>query len=194
MPRPKRDLHDEIIRVAERLFFRYGIVRTSVEQIAKQLGTSKSALYRWFPSKEAILEAVMLKTLAKIDETTSRIVKSEADFERKLKELTTSTATQLSRFDPIFLRDLAIYAPVLWQEYETRRHARVEKIYGRLFREGRKRGLVRTDIPPRVLTEMYLNLTGLAVDPQVIARCRITSEEMYEAVTRLLLRGANSAG
>lgn len=46
-------------RVALELFTRYGYERTSLRQIAEELGINKASLYYHFASKEAILQSLM---------------------------------------------------------------------------------------------------------------------------------------
>lgn len=50
---------DHIIAVAAAAFAKEGYGATSMSTIAAQLGGSKATLYKYFPSKEALLEAVM---------------------------------------------------------------------------------------------------------------------------------------
>jgi AcrR family transcriptional regulator len=48
----------ELIAVAQALFFERGYEKTSVEEIISRAGLSKGAFYYYFPSKEAVLEAL----------------------------------------------------------------------------------------------------------------------------------------
>jgi len=68
---PNRTLYGEVMKVrtkarresivseATNLFCENGFERTSMSEIAKQLGGSKTTLYNYFPSKEALFEAVV---------------------------------------------------------------------------------------------------------------------------------------
>lgn len=53
---------DELIAVAERLFAQ-GYRRSSVRDLAAELGIRVSSLYHYFPSKDAILEAIIRRHL-----------------------------------------------------------------------------------------------------------------------------------
>lgn len=48
----------ELVATAQALFFERGYDRTSVDQIIARAGVSKGAFYYYFPSKEAVFEAV----------------------------------------------------------------------------------------------------------------------------------------
>jgi AcrR family transcriptional regulator len=49
----------EILDAAERVFTQYGARRANVEDVAKAAGVSRSTLYRAYPTKDALLRAVL---------------------------------------------------------------------------------------------------------------------------------------
>lgn len=48
---PKSDKRKQILRLAERLFSRYGSKRVTIEEICKQAGVSKPTFYKHFKNK-----------------------------------------------------------------------------------------------------------------------------------------------
>ena len=57
----------EILHAALRAFRRGGYHRTTLDDIARRLGVRKTALYHYFPDKEAILYACHMESLAELD-------------------------------------------------------------------------------------------------------------------------------
>jgi AcrR family transcriptional regulator len=55
-----------ILEAAEKLLQRWGIAKTTMEDIAREAGKGKSTLYYYFKSKRDILEAVALAEIARI--------------------------------------------------------------------------------------------------------------------------------
>ena len=55
----KEELRNDIIRIAENEFFYHGYQNASLRMIAKKANTTLGNLYHYFPSKEAILDAVL---------------------------------------------------------------------------------------------------------------------------------------
>ena len=62
------DTRARIIEVAEGLFRRIGFAKTTVADIAAELEMSPANIYRFFPSKNAIVEAICQRLLAELDE------------------------------------------------------------------------------------------------------------------------------
>ena len=56
----------EILKGAEHVFQRWGSVKTTMEDIAKEAGKGKSTLYYYFESKEEIFDAVVIGEFEKI--------------------------------------------------------------------------------------------------------------------------------
>lgn len=54
----KPNQRQQIIVTANKLFHENGYNKTSISEIARQIGLNQSSIYYWFPSKEAILESI----------------------------------------------------------------------------------------------------------------------------------------
>ncbi|MFZ0904118.1 MAG: TetR family transcriptional regulator [Mycobacterium sp.] len=55
------EITGRILRTAQEQFELVGIRRTSMEDIARQCGVGKATLYRRFPTKDAVVDAVVLR-------------------------------------------------------------------------------------------------------------------------------------
>jgi len=62
----EHERRDQIIQAADEHFRRYGYNKTSVADLAKAVGVSSAYVYRFFDSKQAIGEAVVARTLGRI--------------------------------------------------------------------------------------------------------------------------------
>lgn len=73
------DRKRQIIREAMRLFGRYGYDKVTVKQLARTCGITEPALYRYFPSKEAIYDTVLdsLESVHQYRELFARLEREE---------------------------------------------------------------------------------------------------------------------
>ncbi|WDR04552.1 TetR/AcrR family transcriptional regulator [Devosia rhodophyticola] len=62
------DRPDEVLDAALELFADQGFANTKVEQIAKRAGLSKGTVYLYFPSKQAIIEALVRRAVTPVAE------------------------------------------------------------------------------------------------------------------------------
>ncbi len=51
-------IREAILGAAERLFRKWGIGKTTMDDIAREAGKGKSSIYYYFPNKESVIEAV----------------------------------------------------------------------------------------------------------------------------------------
>ncbi len=54
-----KERHDYILEAAKRLFLRYGVKRTGMNDIAKEAGISRQTLYKAFANKDEVLRATI---------------------------------------------------------------------------------------------------------------------------------------
>jgi len=78
-------IKSSIIKAAENLFQKYGINKTTMEDIAKESRKAKSTLYYYFKNKEEIFDAVLIKEMNEIFQIVRDAVSVEKDFEGKMR-------------------------------------------------------------------------------------------------------------
>ncbi len=86
----KDPIREEILLGARDLFERFGFKKTTMEDIARQIGKSKSALYYYYKTKEEIFEGVILNEIETTHNMVAEAVKKEESAANKFRRLFTS--------------------------------------------------------------------------------------------------------
>jgi AcrR family transcriptional regulator len=81
------DTRARIIETAEALFRRLGFAKTAVADIAGELGMSPANVYRFFPSKNAIVEAICQRCLSELDEKAWAVARSRGSASARIERL-----------------------------------------------------------------------------------------------------------
>ena len=81
------DTKARIVEVAEALFRRLGYAKTAVADIAAELGMSPANVYRYFPSKNAIVEAICRHCLSDVEEQAWKVARSKAPAAERMERL-----------------------------------------------------------------------------------------------------------
>jgi AcrR family transcriptional regulator len=81
------DTRERIMQTAEGLFRRLGFAKTAVADIAAELKMSPANVYRFFPSKNAIVEAICKRCLGEIEEKAWAVARSKAPATQRLERL-----------------------------------------------------------------------------------------------------------
>jgi AcrR family transcriptional regulator len=85
-PRPE-DTRARIMETAETLFRRLGYAKTAVADIATELGMSPANIYRFFPSKTAIVQAMCERCLKALEEKVWAVARAKGPAAQRLERL-----------------------------------------------------------------------------------------------------------
>jgi AcrR family transcriptional regulator len=81
------DTRERIMATAEALFRRLGFAKTAVADIAAELHMSPANVYRFFDSKNAIVEAICRRCLSEVEDKAWSVARSKAAAAARLERL-----------------------------------------------------------------------------------------------------------
>jgi AcrR family transcriptional regulator len=181
---------ERIVSGARRHFFAHGFRGVTMDELARELGMSKKTLYVSFPGKRDLLHAVIDDKAAAIDADLERITSDrDAPFEERLARLLECFRTHAGEIQPPFVRDVRREAPELFERIERLRADLLERHFGRLLERGRRDGLVRKDIPVKLLIEVLLGVMSSVVNPQKVEELGTTPKVAMLSVLAVFLEG-----
>jgi AcrR family transcriptional regulator len=179
-----------IVAAARRHFFAHGFRHVTMDDLAAELGASKKTLYASFPSKEALLEAVLKDKFQSVEADLERMAADTGgDALDNLKRLLACLQHHTAEIQPSFVRDIRRSAPELFGVVERRRRGLIRRYFGKFFDDGRRRGIVRADIRIDVIIEILLGATEAVVNPQKLGELRLSPNEAYMDVINVVLKG-----
>jgi AcrR family transcriptional regulator len=186
----RTDARRRILEAAGARFFAHGFSRVRMDDLAEELGISKKTLYAHFPSKEALLQAVMRGMMREIAERVDDLTADRTmDFVEKLRTLMTFIGSRLARISRPFAEDLRRHAPELWREIEEFRSRKILGNFNRLFQEGMDRGVFRSDIHPRVLIMTYYHAIQNLVTPEFFAQVPLSAQQIFDTILQIIFEG-----
>jgi AcrR family transcriptional regulator len=180
-----------IVEAARAHFFSHGFRSVTMDDLAAALGISKKTLYVHFPDKIALLEAVLADKFAGLEAKLNEIARGHPhDFPAALHELLAGTQHELDEIKPPFVRDMRQKAPEVFKTVERRRAVLIERFFGRLFVEGQRTGMVRKDLPPKLMIEVLLAAVQAIVNPAKVEELGLTPKTGFASVVKVVLEGA----
>lgn len=189
-PEQTVSLQGRIVDAAREEFFAHGFRNVTMDDLSRQLGISKKTLYQFYPSKRHLLEAVLKQKFSEVEADIDReAARTPGDFGTTLQNLLQRVQFHSREISPAFIRDIQKEAPDLFQLVQDRRQTLIVKHFGTLFAEGAAAGLIRSDIPPHLLTAILLGVTNAVVNPTMLSTLGIAPSEAYAAVMSVVLHG-----
>ena len=129
-----------ILAGARRHFFSHGFRGVTMDDLAAELGMSKKTFYQHFPSKNALLEAVLEENFAVWMTLAAAVADCGKKFSVCLHFLLVSIQRQTQELQPAFVRDMQRSAPELFRRVQTRRGEIIQRHFSKLLTAGKKRG------------------------------------------------------
>jgi AcrR family transcriptional regulator len=186
----EHSVRDQIVEAAHEYFAHYGYAKTTVSDLAREIGFSKAYIYRFFESKQAIGEAIVGECLGEILAKVREAVDSGTDATDKLRKFakTVTSASIDLAFNDRKIYEVAAHAssenwaPV--QAYVERLQAILEDI----LREGRENGQFERKTPIDETRRAIYYALLLFIDPVFLQRTIDLLPDAQTEVTNLILR------
>lgn len=106
----ENDDEKRVIEAATERFMDAGIYKVTMDEIASDLHMSKKTLYKFFPSKEVMLKAIVQLIMKRVESEVQAITSSEKPFEEKLTAILTVVGKIMRRISRPFMTDVQRFA------------------------------------------------------------------------------------
>jgi AcrR family transcriptional regulator len=180
-----------IVEAARVHFFSHGFRSVTMDDLAEELGISKKTIYAHFPGKFDLLEAVLADKLTRVEATLREVMRAHPDdFPATLRKLLAGTQRELDEIKPPFVRDMRQKAPDVFKLVERRRAALIQRYMGKFFVDGQRLGMVRKDVPTRLIIEILLAMVQSIMNPPKMEELGMVPKEGYAGILKIVLEGA----
>jgi TetR/AcrR family transcriptional repressor of mexJK operon len=162
----RKDAEGRILTAARELFLEFGVAAVTTDKLAKAAKTSKMTLYKYFTSKEELLEAVVDKEVAKIYEPTKVEVTNETEYQNMLHLFCVNVLNilfdpQIVRFDQLMITQ-ALSNKAMSQQHYKRCYVPAIQELKRLIVMGQNKAYLKAAQAPEDIADMVLSsISGL---------------------------------
>lgn len=169
------DIRERIINACRALALDQGLHRFTMDALAVKAGVSKRTIYRYFDSKEAVIEATlddfMQGAAAKVEQMLLGEQNPIIFFNYFLNYLFTQGKFIIN---PAALSDLRLYYPQLWSRIDAFRLNQLRSVLNRLMAANPS---LLQDIDPRILAAALTAVIQNVLNPDFILENNLTFEE-----------------
>ncbi len=181
---------ERIVAAARQHFLTHGFRRVTMDDLARELGISKKTLYASFPSKMALLEAVLVDKFRSVEKDLSGITSTRSpDVLASLRRLLACMQHHTDEIKPPFVRDMRRESPETFHMVEVRRRDVIQRHFGTVLSQGRKAGIIRKDISTGLILEILLSAVQVIMNPSRILELGLTPTSGYHAIVTVVLEG-----
>ena len=189
------EVKSKIVNASRDLFFEFGPSRVKMEEIAEKLAISKKTLYKHFTSKDDVLAAVLDQAHCRVEDLMqgfkhSMTASSDEGFLQNLSDAGKQMADHLNTvWQSPFLKDIQRSYPDYWQAFMVRRRASILSMFQLICEEGKKRGVLRSELNYELFTLMYLACVENIMHPTVMNDLRMSGGEVFQMMMAIIFGG-----
>lgn len=183
-------VRDQITTAAHACFARYGYAKTTVADLAREIGFSKAYIYRFFESKQAIGEAICTSCLEKIVAQARSAIEDGGSYAEKFRRCfrTITTMSVDLFFQDRKLYDIAAHsAGEGWGSAMSYRQS-LNDMLGEIVRGGRESGEFERKTPLDETCRAILLAMSPFVDPLHLERNLDLLPDGQAELSSLILR------
>jgi AcrR family transcriptional regulator len=181
---------ERIISHAEERFLSSGFNKVTLDELSGELGISKKTMYKFFPSKDALLKTIVSAMQRRVEKNIVGIVESDKPILQKLAEFMLFIGKMAGRFSRAFQLDIQRFAPSVWKELEAFRREKIIKYFGAMIHEAKEEKIFRTDINDQIVFMMFLNSVQTIVNPEVLSQHSFSPKEAMYTIFHVIFEGS----
>jgi AcrR family transcriptional regulator len=184
------EIKDRILNAAQKQFLIYGFTKVTMDEIAAKIGMSKKTIYKFYPSKADVVNAIADKMFAEAEQGIQNIVQdTQVNFIEKLRNMMTFMGLHLSKLSQPLIEDIRQNAPQLWEKISDYRIKSLYKNFGSLIREGRQKRIFRNDIDEHLVLLIYVHVIQNIINPETLSQLPLSAPQVYEHVIKVIFEG-----
>ena len=179
------DARERLIAACLDLLRTKGLKRFTMDELALRAGMSKRTVYRYFGSKEEIIEKAVESLMYKVAWQAQEIIQSEKDPKEAVADMLEYLIRQASSIlTRETLDELRSHYPFLWQKIDRLRTERLEWLARELVARSPRQEVKSIDL--RIIASSIIASVQAVVNPDFILDNNLTFEETVTQLTTFL--------
>lgn len=147
---------EKILKTALELFFKNGIKRVTMDDIAKELGMSKKTIYQYYNDKNKIVKQLCQLEVTRHEHRFNEIFQTSKNPIHEIILISESLKQMMQNVNPIFFMDLQKYHATSFEYIQNFKRECAYKDIFRNIQTGINDGLYRAELDPHFVTTYRL--------------------------------------
>lgn len=160
------------------LFLQQGFTIFTMDEIAARLRISKATLYKYYSSKEEILDEVVHQKILEIEALEPLLEDNQLDFTERFFDVIKSASILLAEFSSQFILNIKQKYPELWERIENFQ-IRALGAAERFYQHGIDKGIIHNTVNPKLIALMDKIFIHAAANPNFLKEHDISMEEAF---------------
>lgn len=161
------DDQTKIIEQIEEKLFKEGFYKTTMDDVASELGMSKKTIYKFFPSKDDLVMAIAKHFMNVMKSKIVPALNTDKNAIEKLAELINILATASDKISTKRMEEMKRHFPEIWNEIDRFRTKMMFENITKIINQGKDEGLF-IDYPTSIIMTILVVSVRSIVNPDFI--------------------------
>ena len=193
MGKKSRDQKNElekkkILNYASEKFMSEGFYKTSMDSLATDLQMSKKTIYKYFSSKDELVEIIVKSFMTQVKDKIDSVMKEEDNSLIRALHLFEVMREISTKFSDKWIKDIRIHHPELWETIDEFRTKRAYAVLGSIIQQGQKEGII-IEKPAELIIHLYVTAMRSIVNPDFLFYQKMNYKEAIQHTFEILFNG-----
>jgi AcrR family transcriptional regulator len=186
-----KDIEDDkikILKYAQVKYFSEGFYKTSMDVLASDLQISKKTIYKYFATKNHLVEAVVQNTMKYMSNKLDEIVNSEQNAVLKILSILDFMSKSILRASEKWMVDIKEHMPGLWNKIDKFRSKKMLVILSKIIEQGKNEGYIE-DKPNEIIITIFIASIRAIINPTFLSEHKLALNSVLPVTFEILLKG-----
>ncbi len=182
------NMKDRILIGYRDLSLTVGFHAATMDELSSHTGISKRTIYRYYRSKDELVNAVVDDFMAGMDRHFNNVMALDGNPVEKISSLISTMFQQLKFLNPLIMKDIQKYYPHIWSRIEAFRARKIRSVIENMLLAETRQGYFKETIPAVYITAFLSSIRDV-VNPGFILENGLTVEKAAKALFEIFIFG-----
>ncbi|OGU54030.1 MAG: hypothetical protein A2V66_13050 [Ignavibacteria bacterium RBG_13_36_8] len=175
-----------ILTRAREKFMREGFHRTTMDEIASELRMSKKTIYKYFPSKEKLVNAAVTLLQKYIANNVTKIIESDDNAVLKIYKIFEFIGKIMEKVNEKTLEDFRRRLPEVWQRIDDFRTKLIQENLTTVVNQGKEEDLI-LPYPTSIIMAIYVAGIRAVINPEFLMNSSFSLTEVKNIALDMMM-------
>ncbi len=179
---------EKILEFTEEKLFSHGFYKTTMAEISSELRMSKKTIYKYFPSKLDLVDAIANRFTERMKGKVVPLLESDKNAVEKIIGLISLLSKTAAKIGDKIFAELKIHFPTVWQRVDKFRTDMMYANLSKVIDQGKSEGLIE-DYPTPLIMNILVNAVRSTVNPEFILNNNFSMKVAAQTTFKIILNG-----
>ncbi|MCF8424121.1 MAG: TetR/AcrR family transcriptional regulator [Bacteroidia bacterium] len=187
------EAQDKILKTSLELFYKFGIKRVTMDDIAKELGMSKKTIYHHFKEKDDLVNTLCDTEMIKHEQIFDELFNESKNPIHEMMLISANMRKMMQHINPIFFLDLQKFHPQALNRFQEFKQNCAFKHIERNINKGIEAGFYRNEIDVEFTAKYRLSQLDMLLFGNYYSFEKISFTKSHELLLDMFVYGICTA-